>query len=237
MFRSIPATVRSSLLGLALAPTFAAAVPLAPGGVVTFEDGDTPLQVPAGTKLAERTIPFTLQFPVPAGVVSVPPPSTTGSLTNAVYRNGDTGKLFFVYDVDVADEDEYTDEISRLTVGSFAGFATDVSGDYRSSSIFPVRRSADGSTLVTERNEGLGSPPLLVVQTDATTYNELGTGQYFADAEFDLPLPDGSGDSQTKDLWTAVNFTGLYQPAAVPEPTAGTLALAGAALLRRRKRR
>ena len=224
-----------SFLALALVPAFVAAAPVAPGQSVQVDNMGLPVPLPAGPKLAEQTVPFTLNYNLPAGVTTADPtPSTTGSLTQSVFRNTSTGGLTFVYDMTVQDEDLYVDEISRLTVGSFGTFSTDVTGSSsRHTSVLNASRSADGATITSLASEGLGGAPLLIVDTNATAFDRSGTGTYFADAEFVVPVAGLPGEFQQTDLNATANLTGLFQPAAdtgpgptpVPLPPAAWAAL------------
>jgi hypothetical protein len=190
-----------------------------PGGSVLLDDAAA---LPTGPRLAQKVQPFTLNFARPGDEGVSPDPVADGILTSSVYRNPDTGALTFVYDIDVEREFQTTDEASRLTLGSFAGFLTNVEGDFGElSSGFTASRSADGATVVGQTSLGQGGPPLLIIRTDATAFDESGTANYFAAAEFVI------GGDQVERTAEA-NFAGTYRP--VPEPGAAA-ALAGIALL------
>jgi hypothetical protein len=229
-----------SSLVLALVPAFAAAAPVAPGASVEIDTFENPPVLPTGPKLGEQTIPFTLNYALPAGATTADPtPSTTGSLTQSVFRNTSSGGLTFVYDIDVQNEIEYVDEVSRLTVGSFGNFSTDVTGSSSEhTSVLRASRSADGATITSIASEGLGGAPLLIIDTDATAFDRTGTGTYFADAEFVINGP-GFPDGRQVDLNATADFTGLFQPAAdtgpgptpVPLPPAVWAALLTTAVL------
>ena len=215
-------------VALAVAPAIASAAPVAPG--VSVEVDGSGFALPMGEKLAEKSINFTLLFELPPGATSSDPaPSTSGSLLNTVYR-GPGGGLVFVYDVDFDNETQYADEVARFTVGSFAGFATDVTGLFEPSQRLPVMRSADGATITATQGEGLGDGPIVAIETDATAFNEGGTGEFFADAEFVVSGPGIPGGSVLDELSTTVSFTGLYQPTADdPGPTPNPIPLPPAA--------
>jgi len=208
-----------SSLVLVLVPALATAAPVAPGESVEIDTFENPPVLPTGPKLGEQTIPFTLNYALPPGPTAADPtPSPTGLLTQSVFRNTTTGGLTFVYDIDVQDEILYVDEVSRLTVGSFTSFSTDVTGSSSEhTSILRASRSADGATIRTIASEGLGGAPLLIVDTNATAFDRTGAGEYFADAEFVVTGPDVPNAGQV-DMNATANFTGLFQPAAGPGP-------------------
>jgi hypothetical protein len=200
-----------------LIPALATAAPVAPGGSVEIDTFENPPVVPAGPALAEQTIPFTLNYPLPAGADSADPaPTTTGSLTQSVFRNT-TGGLTFVYDMTVENETEYVDEFSRLTVGSFANVSTDITGSSANTNAFRGSRSADGATITSLTSDGLGGAPLLIVDTDATAFDQKGTATYLADAEFVINGP-GFPEGDQVDITTRLDFTNLFQPAADTGP-------------------
>jgi len=228
----------SSLL-LALVPAIAAAGPLPPGATIDIDTFEEPFTLPAGPILGQKTIFFTLQYDLPAGATSADPvPATSGKLDSTVFRNTTTGGLTFVYDVDVQNETDYVDEVSRLIVGSFEDVSVDVRGENPTTTRFRAERSTQGALITTETGEGLGSAPVLLVDTDATAFNEQGFAQYLALAEFVVSSPgDTDGPVQTV-LNTRVNLNGLLQPAGdagpgpgptpVPLPPAAWAALATA---------
>jgi hypothetical protein len=222
-------------LVLALVPVVATAAPLPPGGSVSFDTvADLPL--PPGERLAQKVIPFTLQYPLRPGTTSQPPATTAGTLTTSVYRGTGGDGLVFVYDLDVpADDGFYVAELSDLTLGSFAGFATDVTGRLKGHEYFSAGRSADGATIRSDSGNGIGGAPVLVVATNATAFDDGGTAHYLAGAEFVVTDP-ANDEIRQETIDASVNLTGLYQPVAVPEPTAVALLTAGALLVRRNRR-
>jgi len=225
-----------ALAPVAIAPA-AGAIEVAPGDGLRVEESRV---LPTGTKVAEKTIPFTLEFAEPGDEGGFSDLDADGTLTTSVYRNPDTGRLSFVYDVFVeetryssADPNlfrEPTQEGSRLGVSDFAGFRTDVAGDFGDRGTFALTRSAEGSTLTGHEGEGLGNAPLLIVHTDAVAFDDTGTARYDAVSEF---LVGPENDQRARGA--AVILNGTYNPI-VPEPSACCLALACLTLLPRRRR-
>jgi hypothetical protein len=197
----------------------AAVVP--PGGSITDEDLEFTL--PTGTRVAERATPFTITFTSNDGRST--DEVARGTLSNYVLRD-DQGRLTFVYDIDVVEGDQGNiNEGALLRARGFAGFETDVDGDFES--VFSVTRSADGSELVMRGlNEGLMQAPTLVVRTDATAFNENGTLVYEVADEFPFP-PDGEFQIGEGSF----TFEGTFQPAddpvVIPLPPAAATGLAG----------
>ena len=112
--------------------------------------------------------------------------------------------------------------ITQLTLGLFAGFSTDVAypPGLIPAGIDPTSggRSADGQDILyyfpTGSTIGAGQgSQVLIVETNATNYNNLGT----------LNLQDSAGDSTT--------VSGLYSPASVPEPSTTLLVSLGILLV------
>ena len=224
--------LRSAALAGALAflPVVSIAAPVPPGGGVNIDFVEN-FQLPSGEQLAQKVIDFTLQYNVPPGGTAAPTPSTTGTLTSSVYR-GDAGGLVFVYDVDVVGRDTYVDETSNFSVGSFAGFDTDITGRLKDFDYFTAVRSTDGSTIRTETGEGIGAAPVIIVETNATTFDENGTARYVAGAEFLVTEPEDPDDVFQRTLDAFVDLTGVYQPVADdpgPGPTPNPIPLPPAA--------
>jgi hypothetical protein len=99
--------------------------------------------------------------------------------------------------------------------------------------VFGVTRSADGSTLTGREGEGLGEPPLLIVRTNATAFDQAGAARFTAGDEFLVMDDDGIDQVYLQD---DAAFTGLFRPV-VPEPATAALAVPALALLARRPRR
>jgi hypothetical protein len=213
------------------------AVELAPGQGRQITPKDGPLTLPSGPRLAQQSVPFDLNFAQPGDEGGLSDLQGTGTLTSSVYRDPDTGGLVFVYDVDTDDASfsgaEPGGEFSRLIVGGFTGFRTDVTGNASSGGdpLANLARSADGDTVRADYGEGIGGPPLLIIATDATAFDAGGLASFTARDEF-LVTPDN--DVVLRE--TTVNLTGIYRPI-VPEPSAAWAALAGAAVLLRWRRR
>jgi hypothetical protein len=237
--------LRSSLVSsvcaaaFALTPVVAGGASVTPGQTVEVDGSD--FQLPAGEKLAEKTIDFTLNFALPAGGDTAnPPPTTTGSLTSSVFRSTTGGGLVFVYDLDLDRETDYADESSVLTVRSFGNFATDVTGVIDAQQGIRVQRSADGSALFGDNpGEGLGGAPVFAVATDATAFDGSGSGSFEAFAEFVVGGPGFPDGAEQMGLGARFDFTGLYQPLAddggpgpnpIPLPPAAWAALATAGM-------
>ena len=194
--------------------------------------------LPAGTKLAEKTLPFTLDFSRPGDAGGLSEMTADGRLTTSVYREA-TGVLTFVYDVFVEpttyDNPQFArppvDELSEVVARGFGGLTTDLAGDFTDAGgQFFATRSADGSIVSGKQADGLGQPPLFIVRTNATAFDELGTVTFNAADEF---LVSPQNDQVARDA--GVTLTGTYRP--VPEPAAAGLVVTGfaAAALRRRR--
>lgn len=236
--RQASAFVGSKLSAAAavLAPSNAAmAVSVAPGESTTTRDGPD-FVMPTGELLAERSFPLTLNFAIPEGTVADPAPGTTGTLTSSVRRGTSGSGLVFVYDLRLEADTEYADEFARLTVGSFAGFSTDVTGDIGPFPGFEISRSADGATVVATKGDGVGGNVILAIETDAAEFNDQGTAEFRADAEFVLTDPnDPTGGPGQVGLDATVNVSGVFQPTAddpgpqpnpIPLPPAAWAAIA-----------
>jgi hypothetical protein len=233
----------------------AMAVPVAPGQSTTTRDGPE-FQMPAGELLAERSIAFTLTvLEVPEGMTAEPDPgepsaqpSTTGTLTTSVRRATDGTGLVFVYDLDLENDIGFADELARLTVGSFAGFSTDATGEIGEANGFEVSRSADGATVRAEVGEGLGGDVIMAIETDATEFDDGGSGEFSALAEYVLRDPNDPSFSDQVVLGATVTFDdGLFQPVAddgepnpIPLPPAawaGLATMGGFGAIRKLRRR
>jgi hypothetical protein len=225
----------AALSALFVVASAARAVGITPGQTdVQVQDSPT---LPSGTKLAEKVQPFTLNFAHPGDAGGLSDMDANGTLTTSVYRNA-TG-LAFVYDVFVEpttyDQPQFArapvNELSQIVARGFAGLSTDVSGDFRGhNTIFYASRSADGSTVSGKLGDGVGGLPTLIVQTNATAFDELGTTTFNAADEF---LVTPSNQQVARDA--SVTLSGTYRP--VPEPAAAGLVVAGGMLVLRRSRR
>ena len=231
------------LLATALAVTFAGvarSAEIAPGQRMGVPESDA---LPAGTKVAEKVIPYMLNWAQPGDAGGLSDLDANGTLTTSVYRDSATGFLSFVYDIFLEPTGRidhppetyrpHATELSRLTAGDFAGFRTDLSGNFgdRGSAgegdEFSAARSANGSTVSGFREQGLGRPPLLIVNTNATAFNDVGTARFDAGAEF-LVRPENDFTYRQ----ASATLAGTFQP--VPEPASAGVALAAMALLARR---
>ncbi len=147
----------------------------------------------------------------------------TGTLSSAVYRQGDN-TLAFAYFVE--NDATSIDAIERLSISSFNGFTTSVEQGTPSGDLLPTSsasRSANGNVVSFGYAPGstFGSimpgteTRYVVVYTNATEYR-TGSAQF---------ISGGVGTSPT------------FVPSPVPEPaTMAALGLGAAALLRRRRR-
>ena len=192
---------------------------------------------PSGTKLAEKTLPFTLDFSRPGDAGGLSEMTADGTLTTSVYR-APTGELTFVYDVFVEpttyDNPAFArppvNELSEVVARGFAGLTTDLTGDFtEGAGQFFATRSADGALVSGKQADGLGEPPLFIVRTDATAFDELGTTTFNAGDEF---LVSPQNDQVARDA--SVTLTGTYRPVPEPATTALFVAALAAAALRRR---
>jgi hypothetical protein len=128
-------------------------------------------------------------------------------------RAGNTlGGLSFEYQFNVTAPGSFT-AVQDLTVGNFAGFATDVSYVVGGTAVFAASRSSDGVGITALYSGGGvpvgGTSAFLIIDTNAPTFT---TGS--------LGLEGGGGASGT---------LGVFGPA--PEPATLTLALVGVPVL------
>ena len=213
----------ATLVGTLLAPLCTFVAPSAvdgglvsPGQTVTVDAFD--LIPPAESLLATKSTAFSIDYAATGGSLAYPG-AVAGTLHSSVYRGGD-GKLTFVYDVDLTSTGKFSGaaEGSDLHVGSFAGFATDLSGALDFEDLASASRSADGKQVrLRSDTPGLGGAPTLIVRTDATKYAADGLAGYYSADE----LTTATGSSNTFFGSTAMN--GVYRPvsAAVGPPDGG----------------
>ncbi|QOV87837.1 hypothetical protein [Humisphaera borealis] len=201
MSRAFHATLSAIVCSLILASPAAAGL-ISPGETVSLSSGD--FGGPVGIKLAEKSSPFVIDYG--ADPVFGFDGKLNGTLHSAVYNVG--GKLAFFYDVDL-DSNNFVSgatEQSELTVLSFAGFATTVSGMLDYEEAIKASRSVDGAQIVLfSDTPGLGGPPALLVQTDATSYSESGSAVFHAGDEL-LTL------NATKAVIGSTTIEGAFQP-------------------------
>jgi hypothetical protein len=101
-----------------------------------------------------------------------------------------------------------------------------------------VNRTADGTRISGNVGvEGDGHPPMLVVQTDATVFDDLGTAVFAPAAEFRVELNfDFGGHYIDGDTCSGVaTLERVYQPA--PEPACAAILLVPASWHWGRRRR
>lgn len=230
-----------ALLCLAFSSASADAGLVAPGETVSLNSGD--FVTPAGTLLAEKTSAFAIDYGADPDVGF--DGKLNGTLYSAVYDVG--GKLAFLYDVDL-NADNLIDgaiEQSELAVQAFAGFKTDVSGRLEYEEQFQASRSTDASQImVYSDSPGLGGPPTVLIQTEATAFDPNGKAVFFAGDEL-LTLNatrsvSGSATIESVFQPTILGPGSEEPPTAIPLPPAaysglGVLTAIGAILFVRRR--
>lgn len=158
------------------------------------------------------TLLYTTNLPYASATIS-------GTVTSSVY-SGDPSNpyhgLTFTYSLTLSGPPGTIDAVSELTSGSYSGFQTDVSYNLSAGEIAPSnfsRSSAPGDVLqfFFSNNGGIAlgeTSALIVVQTDASNFQETGNG--------------GVIDSGPSNV-------GLLAP--VPEPAIGSLLGTGLGIL------
>lgn len=142
-----------------------------------------------------------------------------GTVTSSVYSGDPSnpyGGLTFTYSLTMSGPPGTIDAVSELTAGGYGGFLTDVSYNLSAGEVAPSnfsRSSAPGDVLqfFFSNNGGIAlgeTSALIVVQTDASNFQEAGNG--------------GVIDSVPSNV-------GLLTP--VPEPAIGSLLGAALSLL------
>jgi len=188
---------------------FAAVV--APGGVVTDPPDDTPL--PQGELVDEdvREVTFTYIPPTGFGFVGGVTPTANVTFRSQVYRDATT--LSFVYSWEDLPAD-FGREGGTMTVSSFADFTTDVSGALGGAES-TINRSADGNTIQAfGAGEGLGTVTLLLVETDASEYNESGSFSMDIFDRFDFVNLENPQDLMSDLGGANATLAGVFQPTA-----------------------
>src|SRR5688500_18821939 len=134
----------STALVLVGAPASHAGV-VRPGETVVVTDAE--LTMPEGAVLARSVLSFSIDYEASGSGSFVEFGGTTGGpLTSTVVRDGLTGTLVFVYDVDYSgDAGANASEASVLTVNGFAPFATDVTGALDYERVILASRTDDAS--------------------------------------------------------------------------------------------
>ena len=170
-----------------------------------------------GTVLASRVTPFEIRtFSEQAGRDAF----VTGTLTNEVIRETESGYLSFHYKVDITGGSTDVRDFEGITLRDFNTYFTDFRADVTRNETGVITRDNGGDSFffrIGERSEHW-----LVVRTDAPDFAEGGSFRYQVD-------------------WDGLNEAGsavvpAFTP--VPEPaTAGALGVIGAAALLRRRRR
>lgn len=241
-FRTLSSFVAAVLF--TSAPAFA--VPIAPGGGRSVPEEDTvPKPVPPGMKIAEKVLPFTVVFPAYRSEVYTSENTADGTLNSSVYLSP-AGTLTFRYAITLEeiqlggpeDTEVPLDEANLLTVGNFSGFLTDVTGDFGDVGVFNATRTANGSLISGNiGSPGQGEEPVLIIETNATAFDNLGSARFEPAAELLLrPGPGEDIEQVTRDGLAVID--GIYQPIIVPEPTGAVLLLSctTGAILRHRRR-
>ena len=230
--------IAACLLGC-LSAGIALAEPVGPGQTITVPSSLGNVPVPPGVQIASQTIKFTADITSLDDFLPgfVPYQQTVdGTMMNSVWKDS-SGKLSFVYDF--RGFPNYDDNLSELKATNFGGFSTDYSGEFGDTQT--VERSADGATVTVTVQGGSGTPPFVILTTDATHFNRGGTATFIGQTDF-VPGHDAQGNSNILDVQSTANLSGVFQPsssaAAVPLPPAvyGGSALLGLIFLAQRKR-
>ena len=166
----------SALFALAgaAAPSTSSAGLISPGETAGVRAAD--FSEPRGVLLAEQSVPFTLHFGATQSLTA-PGSAVTGTLFDSVYQDPADSTLTFVYNarLDLPPDGAETGGVlkfSRLNVGGFKGFSTDLSGELQGADAAVLARSKDGGTVALRSARGApGGFPLLVVKTDATDFD------------------------------------------------------------------
>ncbi len=217
-----------------------------PGETINDPSDDTP--TPVGELIDEDVREVTFQYVAPDGF-AFQNVTTSADITfrSGVYRDPATQRLSFVYSWDEPAIVSFGPEGGTMTIRSFTGFTTDVSGDLEAEGT--INRSADGSAITGTAATGLGLGPaqMLIVATNATEYDRGGSLEANV---LDLLFLDDLGTEEIEADETLVNapvsLTGTFQPITdtgnpvIPLPAGvwgGMVMLGGAAGVVRRLRR
>ena len=169
-----------------------------------------------GDVLASRTTPFDIRA---SDESSGREAFVTGTLTNEVVRESESGYLSFHYKVDITGGSGDIRDFEGINLRGFNTYFTDFRADVSGNETGALSRDEGGDSFYFRLGER--SEHWLIVRTDAPAYAEGGEFIYQADW-------DGLGVDGSVHLAT-------FKP--VPEPcTVGTIGfIAAAALLRRRR--
>ena len=213
--------VRRALIGAALAiGTISAGDHLARGGVVEpggsiSSDGGS-FTEPSGTVLLDAFRVVDILFPIEP-VENPAIETVTVTFRSQVIRDPQTQRLTFVYRLEETPGTlpNLLDEKFAITIKSFAGFETDVT----TSTTLTIERSADGGTI----NAFTPPPgvdeielPIIVIATDATEFDGLGSIDGTISGGIAVPPPSAS------NLSTPFNLPGTYQPVGVADGGSGS---------------
>ena len=227
--RALLLTVAAITLGAVCA--YGQQVPLPPGGSVALP-GTTSLAEPnlAGPIIADQTIPFTV-FDNSSGGIAL-----TGTLQDRVVQETLTGNLDFYGHITIFGTNLAA--IDSIGKGSYAGFGVNANFRTDGSGVQGpdhAGRSLDGSEVAWyfEVPGRLGAPGgaseslFFFAQTDAKYFDNNGSARIVA-----YSLINGGIDP------TVNFFTGIYEPALIPEPASlafASLGLVALLVARRRK--
>jgi hypothetical protein len=218
------------------------AAPVGPGQTVPYSAVGDSTYTPPGTVIAQQTLSKTFTYdpqfnPDPGAPFNQQHPELTFSFTNKVYR-ADDGHLTFTFEP--VGSDTGFGERWSITTGDYSGFTTDVHS-FDASTL--SRDNAGNVTLARPDSSGHGIPSVLI-ETNATNFNQQGTADVTGADEF--MLDTGPSSSTLVLSTTAGSLSGLYQPAseggpaAIPLPPAvygGLAMLAGIVVTRVRRPR
>jgi hypothetical protein len=188
-----------------------------PGGSINFPN-DQEFVPPTGDLLASDSRTIAITYVAPPGFTFDEDNHTQVQFKSEVRRDPATGKLSFLYQLDAVEEFHTGKEGASATYHSFAGFATDVTGDHKNQDL-DVSRSADGSTFDLDGGGmGQGRPPTFAVATDATDFDRNGSFTLTLFDEFFLAKP-GEPGNQILGAAGTVQVDSVFEPAAAgPTP-------------------
>ena len=216
--RTLLLTVAASTLGAAGA--YGQSVPLPPGSVSVPLPGTTSIAEPdvAGPIIADQLISFVGLDNATGGI------AITGTLQDRVVRETLTGNLDFYGHITITDFGNNVGAIDSIGMGNFAGFT--VNANFRTDGVGvqgpnAASRSSDGSEVAwyfesplrLGATGGASESLFFFAQTDAQNFDSNGSARII-----DYSMLNGG-------INPTINFGGIYEPTAVPEPT--TLAWAG----------
>src|SRR4051794_37330256 len=151
---------------------------LAPGQSLTIATSD--FVEPRGVLVAEQEVPFSLRY-TPVVVSAAPGESGGGTLFGSVYRDPFDQTLTFVYNAQLNDGSPIG--AARLLVDGFRGLRTDVTARLAGADAARVSRLAEPLPGIEAASYAgpTGGTPLLVVHTNATSFDAAGAASFGAD--------------------------------------------------------